>query len=105
MREKDIQVLLKQQLDQLLTTLSFIPEAKQAGNAAYYLERLANYVSNLGTDEPMVVSLWLQEDLAEIAKQSVERNTARQVFARIDHTHDANIGVNWEVLGCALEQN
>lgn len=105
MEETNIQLLLKQQLNQLLTTLSFTPEAKQAGNAAYYLERLAQYVSNLGADEPMVASIWLQEDLEVIAKQSLERDKSRQIFTQIDRTHDANIGINWDVLSYALDQN
>lgn len=54
MEEKKLNILLKQQLDQLLTTLSFIPEAKHMGNAAYYLERLTSY----GADEPMVASIF-----------------------------------------------
>lgn len=105
MEEANIQLLLKQQLDQLLTTLGFTPEAKQAGNAAYYLERLAQYVSNLDADEPMVASIWLQEDLEAIVKQSLERDKSRQIFNQIDHAHDANIAINWEVLSYALDQN
>ena len=97
--------LLKRQLDELLTTLNFIPESQQAGNAAYYLKRIAEYVSHLGNDEPMVASIWMQEDLEEIAKQNINRDAARQIFAHINRSHDANIGINWEVLSYALDQD
>ncbi|WP_020396689.1 hypothetical protein [Thiolinea disciformis] len=105
MEEKKLNILLKQQLDQLLTTLSFIPAAKQTGNAAYYLERLASYVSHLGADEPMVASIWMQEDLEWVAEQRMERDVARQVFAQIDRNHDAIVGINWDVLSYALDQD
>lgn len=53
----------------------------------------------------MVASIWLQEDLEAIVKQSLERDKSRQIFNQIDHAHDANIAINWEVLSYALDQN
>lgn len=105
MEKLEIQTTLKRQLDELLTTLNFIPEAQHEGNAGYYLKRIADYTAHLGVNEPMVASIWLQEDLEEVAETPIDRNTARHVFASIAHNHDAEIGINWDVLSYALDAN
>jgi len=97
--------LLKRQLDELLTTLNFMPESQQAGNAAYYLKRIADYVSHLGVDEPMVASLWFTEDLEEVSESTIEREQARHIFAVIDRHHNAEVGINWDVLEYAIDNN
>lgn len=30
---------------------------------------------------------------------------AREVLHYLDHKHDAQIGINWDVIGCAIEAN
>lgn len=97
--------LLKRQLDDLLTTLNFITEAQREGNAAYYLKRIAEYVSHCGADEPMAASIWLQEDLEEVAEHPISRDKAREIFAQISHYHDAEVGINWDVLSSALNED
>lgn len=97
---------LNAQLEAVIATLATIPEAEQPGNAAYYLNKLAHWVANQGVDEPMVAPVWSKEDFDELdeGRPSVSRDEARKMFALIDHTHNAEIGVNWDVLKCALEE-
>lgn len=93
---------LEQQLETLMLSLRDIPESSQPGNAAYYLSRLAEIVAARGVNEPLVAALWLKSDLEE--NDTLEKDHARRVFAHIDRTHNAEIGINWDVLNNALEE-
>jgi hypothetical protein len=102
--------LLNQQLEAMMITLNQIPETDLPGNAAYYLNHLVHLVANNGVDEPLVGKFWHQEDLNErlqerdMVSQPVTREHARELFAMIDRTHDAEMGINYGVLDCALEE-
>ncbi|MBJ6611522.1 MAG: hypothetical protein JG718_14265 [Candidatus Thiothrix moscowensis] len=93
---------LQQQLDHLLSTLSSVPETEKPGNAAYYLAKLARYVINRGVDYPMVTAIWVHEDLEEVAEENISEDKASKLFAHIDRTHNAEIGINWDVLDMTL---
>lgn len=103
MEENEATVTLKRQLDELLITLLSIPESQRPGNAAYYLNRISQYVINQGADCPMVASIWLQEDFDELTEDAISSDKARELFALIDRRHDAEIGINWDVLNAALD--
>lgn len=96
---------LDQQLSALLDTLMHIPESGLEGNAAHYLEKLARVVLNHGADEPMVASLWYDEDFIELDGSPVSRDHARAMFAGIGRHHNAEIGINWDVLKAAREDD
>jgi hypothetical protein len=105
MEENEIDLTLERQLDALLATLSSIPESQKPGNAAYYLNRISQYVVNRGVDCPMVASIWLEEDFDELTENTIGSDKARELFGIIDRRHDAEIGINWDVLNAALDSN
>lgn len=101
---------LTQQLEAMMLTLNQIPETDMEGNAAYYLNKLVHLVANQGVDEPMVGRFWYEDDFNELLGEEGEppdepitRERARDLFALIDRSHDATVGINWEVLQCALD--
>ena len=103
---------LTQQLEALMITLNQIPETDEEGNAAYYLNKLVHLVANQGVDEPMVATFWFDDDFNELLGEEgeppdepISRDRARELFALIDRSHDAHIGVNWDVLEAALDSN
>ncbi|MDD5394305.1 MAG: hypothetical protein PHE17_14925 [Thiothrix sp.] len=101
--------LLNQQLEAMMATLAEIPETDMPGNAAHYLNRLVRLVANNGVDEPMVTSYWYTEDFDSVLEDRgeecpIDRGYARKLFALIDRTHNAEIGINWDVLKCALDE-
>lgn len=118
--------LLNQQLEAMMITLAQIPETDMPGNAAHYLNRLVHLIANNGVDEPMVTSYWYTEDFDELLNANtdddsgdgedddskdgeegcvrINRDYARKLFALIDRTHNAEIGINWDVLKCALDE-
>lgn len=102
---------LSQQLEALMITLNQIPETDEEGNAAHYLNKLVHLVANQGVDEPMVAVFWFDDDFNELLgeegeppEEPISREQARALFAFIDSSHDANIGINWNVLESALER-
>lgn len=112
----NLQTQLNQQLSALLDTLMHIPESGLEGNAAHYLEKLARVVLNNGADEPMVASLWYGEDFDAVLEEDSEdeddeghppisRDHARAMFAGIDRHHNAEVGINWDVLRDALDDD
>lgn len=49
---------------------------------------------------------WGIEDVLEVAKQQKKRITkkqARTILQNIEHRHDAELGVNWLTIECALD--
>ena len=49
---------------------------------------------------------WHVDDVLEKAKQrniKISREKAAQLLHQVDNNHDANIGINWEVLDCYLD--
>lgn len=66
--------------------------------------------SDSGTAEAMLavrlrnylVRYWHIDDVKEIAP-NISDEDARTVLAHVDETHDANIGINWDVLEAAVE--
>jgi hypothetical protein len=106
--------LLNQQLKAMMITLAQIPETDMPGNAAHYLNRLVHLIANNGVDEPMVTYYWYTKDFDELRNGDVDddaegythinRDHASRLFALIDRTHNAEIGINWDVLRCALEE-
>lgn len=102
---------LAQQLEALMITLNQIPATDGEGNAAHYLNKLVHLVANQGVDEPMVAICWFDDDFNELLGEEgeppaepISRERARELFAFIDSSHDANIGINWDVLESALER-
>ena len=56
--------------------------------------------------EPVLRSDWYLEDIFSRAEELDIELTERQaveVMGLIARTHDANIGINWEVIGVAIE--
>lgn len=98
----ETQSVLQQRLDQLLSVLSSVPEADKPGNAACYLAKLARYVINCGVDYPMVADIWVHGDLKDVAEAEISADRARRLFAHIDRTLNAEIGINWDVLDMTL---
>lgn len=104
--------VLNAQLEAVINTLATIPESGQVGNAAHYLNELAHWVVSQGVDEPLIAKIWSQEDFDALSDEdepdenrpAINRDDARAAFALIDRTHNAEIGVNWDVLRCALEE-
>ena len=103
---------LAQQLEALMITLNQIPATDGEGNAAHYLNKLVHLVANQGVDEPMVGTFWYDDDFNELLgeegeppEEPITRNRARELFALIDRSHDAYVGVNWDVLQSALDGN
>jgi hypothetical protein len=102
---------LNQQLKAMMATLAEIPETDMPGNAAYYLNRVVQLVADKGVDEPLVTSYWHFEDLDWLlcgradaeGYTPTNRDYARKLFALVSGTHNAEIGINWDVLRCASE--
>lgn len=49
---------------------------------------------------------WSIDDVLEVAKQQKRRITkkqAREILSNIERHHDAELGVNWMTIECALE--
>jgi len=105
MEDNELNLTLKRQLEALLTTLSSISASQQPGNAVYYLNRISQYVVNRGVDCPMVAGIWLEEDFDELTENTIGSDKARELFALIDRRHDAEIGINWDVLNAALDSD
>jgi hypothetical protein len=52
--------------------------------------------------ETTIASLWDVEDVIEKADQmgiQITKEDAFEVLERINYNHDANIGINWDVIG------
>ena len=49
-----------------------------------------------------LVRYWHIDDVFELAPY-LSDDEARQVLAHVDETHDANVGINWDVLEAAIE--
>ncbi|MDD5391610.1 MAG: hypothetical protein PHE17_01190 [Thiothrix sp.] len=94
---------LMNQLDRLLTLLLSVPESERPSNAAYYLAKLARYTINRGADYPMIASVWSHGDFEDLTEEEISSDRARKLFALIDRTHNAEIGINWDVLNAALD--
>lgn len=101
---------LTRQLEALMITLNQIPETDEEGNAAYYLNKLVHLIANHGVDEPVVCRFWYRDDFDELLSgndeppaESISRDRARALFALIDRSHDASIGINYDVLQAALD--
>jgi len=49
-----------------------------------------------------LVRYWHIDDVKEIAP-NISDEDARTVLVHVDETHDANVGINWDVLKAAAE--
>jgi hypothetical protein len=49
---------------------------------------------------------WSSEDVLQLAewKHGIEltENQADEILENIKHTHDANVGINWDVIDCHI---
>lgn len=63
------------------------------GTAKELIEKLENYPE----DEPLLMVVWHKEDVGEVRPDLTDYQCV-QVLRRIKECHDANIGVNWDVI-------
>lgn len=67
------------------------------------IKRLQDYHK---PDDIVATSIWNPDDVIDRAKDTEEpiptQEEAEQIIENIDHQHDANIGINWEVIDCHL---
>jgi hypothetical protein len=57
-------------------------------------------------DDVVAVSIWTREDVLSRAKEIRYRLTKDQVdevLEEVNRKHDASQGINWDVLGCHIE--
>lgn len=50
-----------------------------------------------GADEPVLISTWRIDDVKSIAPW-VSDDEAVEILASVADNHDANLGINWEVI-------
>jgi hypothetical protein len=49
------------------------------------------------TSQDWLANFWSIDDVKEVADDLTDEQ-CREVLRRVEHNHDANIGINWEVL-------
>lgn len=57
-------------------------------------------------DAGYIVILWSDEDVIELAKNKeveLSEDQVKEVMKNIDHYHDANEGINWDVISCHID--
>ncbi|HBC0308487.1 TPA: hypothetical protein I8P22_002405 [Salmonella enterica subsp. enterica serovar Napoli] len=63
------------------------------GTAKEIIEKLDNYPE----DEPLLVVMWQKEDVAQVRPDLTDEQCIK-VMRKIKDCHDANVGVNWDVI-------
>jgi hypothetical protein len=70
------------------------------------MPRIIYETSTTGETYPVLRCDWHLEDIMfsnEVDYPNMTKEQALRIMERIMHTHDANIGVNWEVIEYATE--
>ena len=60
---------------------------------------------NQGSDENHISIVWSVDDIMRHAKHidlQVSIEQARDVLDRLEETHNKNIGINWEIIRCEI---
>ncbi|EBV0135957.1 hypothetical protein DNI05_08585 [Salmonella enterica subsp. enterica serovar Newport] len=63
------------------------------GTAKEIIEKLDNYPE----DEPLLMVMWQKEDVAQVRPDLTDEQCIK-VMRKIKDCHDANVGVNWDVI-------
>ncbi len=73
----------------------------------HYLELFSSYVNQ---DQPMLLDIitpndintrWIRQNPSAF---SLTDNESREIMAIMQDNYDANIGYNWDVIDCAIEE-
>jgi hypothetical protein len=74
-------------------------------------ELIAELKRSYNMDDLVYAPLWTGQDVEQTKAGSTVENPPRlpdeyirKVFNLIDRTHNAEIGVNWDVIECAIEE-
>lgn len=59
-------------------------------------------MSQIGPGSEQISIIWSVDDVLEVAPK-LDRDEAMEVLESVLHRHDANIGVNWDVLAYNAE--
>ncbi|EAA1242937.1 DUF1380 family protein [Enterobacter hormaechei] len=68
------------------------------GTAKEITEKLENYPE----DEPLLMVMWHKEDVSQVRPDLTDEQCV-QVMRKIKDCHDANVGVNWDVISDTAE--
>lgn len=63
------------------------------GTAKEIIEKLENYPG----EEPLLMVMWHKEDVGQVRPDLTDEQCV-QVMRKIKDNHDANVGVNWDVI-------
>ena len=66
------------------------PEGANLRDAAHYAEMSVN--------PDFLLSVWHIDDVKESSDHDLTDAQCREVLRRVDRHHDANIGINWDVI-------
>ncbi|EFH5783321.1 TPA: hypothetical protein ACWQUH_004818 [Escherichia coli] len=69
------------------------------GTAKEIIEKLKNYPE----DEPLLIVMWHKEDIAEVRTDLTDEQCV-QVMQKIRQCHNADVGVNWEVISTTANE-
>lgn len=98
---------LETQLAALVATLEQLPEAQEAGNAAYCLLEVAKITAGFGTDQPLLIDVWQVNDVASRAEElgipPPGRDRSRRLMASLNRHNDSEVGINQGVISSLLE--
>lgn len=74
------------------------------------IQEAINYLEGLKEKDPdqeIFWTVWSDEDVKHVEKElgitGVTDEQRADVLWRVDHYHDANVGVNWDVIGYHLQ--
>lgn len=76
-------------MQQVTITIN-VPEGANLRDAARYAEMAVN--------PDFLLSVWHIDDVKGETDQDLTDAQCREVLRRVDHCHDANIGINWDVI-------
>ena len=66
------------------------------------------YVQTNENGEPMIVDNWYASDIQEVAVDKFDTTLSNKQIEEVMHvivnTHDANIGIDWEVIEYAIDE-
>ena len=66
------------------------------------------YVQTNENGEPMIVDNWYASDIHEVAVDKFDTTLSNKQIEEVMHfivnTHDANIGIDWEVIEYAIDE-
>jgi hypothetical protein len=66
------------------------------------IKEAIKFLKTYPAETPCAFSLWLPEDVQSVSNTPLSEDTIADVLGEVHDNHDANYGINWDVLRYVL---